>query len=320
MAITLDGLDVTSKLPTDWADTTLRKAFQNSVVGQLSAAEPIPTNGKIIPIYEGGFEVGYTKELGRKPVSDVKATAKAITPCKFAGIIVVSKEAARANPGRLLEIMQADMRNAVQRQLDLAILFGISANGGAAIPDATFINQTTNTVELDASKDLVPQFLAGYDLVASGDGEYDPNGYAFDSRMRTRVALASQQMLTVPGASTPMPNLAVTTGTLGGLPVAYGRTVGRRFSGDPKGNGVVGVVGDWSKLRWGYSSNLELTRSDQASIVDAKGQTINTFQDNAIAYRVEFEAGWYVDPSAFATFTNTTDSPSSEPAEDEGDQ
>lgn len=295
MAITIDGLTV--DLPQSWAETVMKEAFQESVVGQLSPSEPLPTNGKVIPVYDGGFEVGYTAELGRKPVSDASLSFKGITPQKFAGLLIVSREAARANPANMLNIVQSDMRNAVARQLDLGIFYGLSAITGAPIPSVSSVNETTQRVELDTTADLVPQFLEGYDLAS--EGESDPNGWAFDSRYRTRIALASQQELAPAGGVSPMPNLAGTAGTLGGLPVAYGRTVAGRVGANAD-TGVKGFVGDWSKLRWGFSSNIELTRSDQASVVTGDGSTVNAFQDNAIIYRVEFEAGWYVDPTAFA--------------------
>jgi hypothetical protein len=295
MAITLDGLPV--ELPKDWAATTLKKAFESSVAGQLSNSEPLPTNGKVIPIYEGGFEVGYTAEGGRKPASDAKLDFKGITPAKFAGLLPVSKEAARANPGQMMNIVQQDMINAVQRQLDYGIFYGKSAINGTSVPNASFIDQTTNRVELTAG-DLVPQILAGYDLAAV---DSDPDGFAFDSRFKTKVLLASQQQLAPAGGTSPMPNLAAAVGTFAGLKTAFGRSVSGRV-GSNADTGVKGFVGDWTKLRWGFSENLELTKSDVASWVDAEGNTHHAFQDNMILYRVEFEAGWYIDPTAFAAF------------------
>ncbi|KUM29355.1 hypothetical protein AQ436_06605 [Arthrobacter sp. EpRS66] len=298
MAVTLDGLAV--ELPKEWASATLRKGFQESVVGKLSSSEPLPTNGKVIPIYEGGFEVGYTAEASRKPASDVAMTFKGIEPNKFAGLLAVSKEAARANPAQMLETVQQDMINAVARQLDFGIFYGKSAISGALIPGALpHVNQTTSRVELDETKDLVPQFLAGYDLASAG--ESDPDGFAFDSRYRTRVLLASQQQLAPAGGSSPMPNLAAATATFGGLTAAFGRTVAGRV-GASAATDVKGFVGDWSKLRWGFSENLQLDRSEQASWVAADGTTHHAFQENMILYRVEFEAGWYLDPADFAAY------------------
>lgn len=296
MAVTLDGLEV--DLPKSWGETIMKEAFESSVVGSLTPQIPVSTDGNVIPVYEGGFEVGYTAEAAAKPVSEVDISLQYLTPQKFAGIVVVSKEAARRNPANMLDIMRQDMINSVGRQVDYGVFYGKSARSGAPVPNVTSINSTTNRVQL-AKGDLVPQFLAGYELAGGATG--DPNGFAFDPRMRTRVALASQQELSAPGGTSPMPNLNQTVGNFAGLPVAYGRTVSGRVGTNP-GTNVRGIVGDWGKLRWGFSSNISMQRSDQATIVDGSGKTFHLFQQNLIAYLVEFEAGWWIDPKAFAVY------------------
>ena len=294
MAITIDGLTV--DMPKDWAPTLMKEAFEASAVGQLSPSIPIPLDGVTIPIYEGGFEVGYVPEATPKPVSDVTLDFEGIVPKKFAGIALISKEAARRNPGQMLDLLRADMRNGVSRQVDYAVLYGKSAKTGVAVPETTSVNATTNRTELTAG-DLVPQFLGAYDLAAGGAS--DPTGWAFDSRFRTRVSLASQQELAPAGGTSPMPNLASTAGTFGGLPAAYSRVVAGRV-GTQVDTGVKGFVGDWSKVWWGFSSDISLQRSTEATVVDGAGKTWHLFQDNMIAYLIEFEIGWYVKPDAFA--------------------
>lgn len=301
MAITLDGVAV--KLPADLTtDSIFNKAFEDSVVGKLSPTRPVSTNGNVIPVFDGGFEVGYVAEGQPKPVSDVKMTPRQIVPRKFAGIALVSKEAARANPGGLVERLQDDMKNAVQRQIDFGILYGKSARSGAAIPEATYVDQTTSRVELTAD-DLVPQILAGYDLAAAGNEHADPDGFAFDTRMRSRVARLAQQQLAPAGGTQAMPNLSAPVDTIAGLKAAYGRSVAGRV-GTAADTGTVGFVGDWSRLYWGYASNIALTRSTEASIVDSEGTVRHLFQENMIGFLIEFELGWYVDATCYAAFDN----------------
>ena len=296
MAITLDGLSV--DLPQSWGNTLMKDSFESSVVGSLTSQIPISTRGNVIPIYEGGFEVGYVAEAEAKPVSEVGISLQYLTPQKFAGIVVVSKEAARENPANMLDIMRQDMINAVSRQVDFGIFYGKSAKSGAPVPNTTGINNTTNRVEL-APGDLVPQVLAGYDLAAA-TGK-DPNGFAFDPTMRTRLSLAAQQQLSAPGGTSPMPSLNSVVGTFGGLPVAYGRTVSGKV-GVNAPTAVKGFVGDWDNgLRWGFSSDISMQRSDQATVVDG-ANTYHLFQQNLIAYLIEFEAGWWIDPTAFTAF------------------
>jgi len=299
MAVTLDGINV--PLPRDWAQTQLAQAFEQSVVGQLTNQTPLPLGETVIPVYEGGFEVGYTAEGGRKPVSEVGFSHRTIVPNKFAGILLVSQEAARQNPAQMLENIQADMRNGVARQIDYGVLYGRSARTGNAVPNVTFVNQTTNRAPV-GSGDLADEVLAGYDLAVAGNPNGDPNGFAFDSTYRTRIARAGAVSNTV-GATIPaIPSLTGAGTTLGGLPVAYGRTVSGRV-GDQAAEDTKGFVGDWDTgLQWGFASSIELKRSDQATVVDGNGNTVHLFQDNMIAYLIEFTAGWAVDPTKFAAY------------------
>lgn len=296
MAVTLDGQSL--DLPKDWSNLVLKESFQESVVGRLTNQEPVSTNGNVIPVYDSGFEVGHTAEASPKPVSDVNIVPNFLTPNKYAGILLISKEAARANPANMLDTVRQDMINAVARQVDYGVIYGRSAKTGSVVSGTPFINQTTNRVALDLNTDLVPQFLAGYDLAGLDE---DPDGFAFDSQFRTKVALASQQQLAPAGGTSPMPNLNNSVASFAGLPTSFGRTVSGRLSGK-KDSGVKGFVGDWDKLRWGFSENISITRSTEGTVVDGNGKTWSLFQDNMIGLLVEFEAGWWADPTAFAAY------------------
>src|SRR5690625_2834195 len=304
MAVTLDGINV--PLPRDWAQTQLAQAFEQSVVGQLTNQTPLPLGETVIPVYEGGFEVGYTAEGGRKPVSEVGFSHRTIVPNKFAGILLVSQEAARLNPAQMLENIQADMRNGVSRQVDYGVFYGKSARTGNDVPNVTSVNQTTARATVGAG-DLADEVLAGYDLAVAGNPNGDPNGFAFDTSYRTRIARAGAVQNTV-GATIPaIPSLTGAGATLGGLPVAYGRTVSGRV-GTQEATSTKGFVGDWDTgLTWGFASSIELKRSDQATIVDGQGNTVHLFQDNMIAFLIEFTIGWSVDPTKFAAYDEAGD-------------
>ena len=166
MAVTIDGIDV--PLPRNWADTQLSQAFEQSVVGQLTSAEPIALGETVIPVYEGGFEVGYTAEGAAKPVSEVGFTHRTLAPNKFAGILLVSTEAARLNPARMLDHIQTDLRNGVARQIDYGIFYGRSARTGNLVPNVTYVDQTTSRATLGGA-DLADEVLAGYDLAVEGN-------------------------------------------------------------------------------------------------------------------------------------------------------
>lgn len=300
MAVTLDGINV--PLPKDWAETQISKAFEESVVGKLSNSTPLPLGETVIPVYEGGFEVGYTAEGGRKPVSEVSASHRTLSPWKFAGIVLVSQEAARLNPANMLQHIEADLRAGVARQIDYGVFYGKSARTGSDVPNATSVNSTSSRVEIGSSAELADQILSGYDLAVAANENGDPNGFAFDTSYRTRVARVIQASNTV-GATVPaIPNLAGGADTVAGLPAAYGRTVSGRV-GTESQTDVRGFVGDWDRgLTWGYGSSIEIKRSTEATVVDSNDKTWHLFQDNMIAYLIEFTAGWSVDPSMFAAY------------------
>ena len=296
MPITLDGQTV--PLPNSFAPTLMKNAFEQSVIGQLTASEPIPLGDYIVPQYDGGFEVGVVGEAQPKPVSTPTISHKVIKPIKLAGIVVVSKEAAKKDPASMMRLVEADMTNGISRGIDFGILYGKSAKTGSAITDAVYVNQTTNRVELVAG-DLVPQILAGYDLAAAGAA--DPNGFAFDSRYRTKIAMATQQIRTPAGVPQPMPNLAVSADTVAGLKAAYGRVVAGRV-GSNVDTKIKGFVGDWGKVRWGFAEDITVSRSTEATVVDG-ANTYHLWQDNLIGLLVEAIVGWTIlDTTAFAAY------------------
>lgn len=301
MAVTLNGADITDQLASDWAPAVLKEGISQSVVAKLAPRKPMPLTGINIPIFEdkGGF--GFTEELGRKPVSDVKLTAPVIKPKKFARLIPVSEEAAIANPGSMLEAIRDMLVSGVADQTDLAVLHGQSVFDGKVIEGITYVGQTKNKVELDLAKPFAPQILAGYDLAAATRGSH-PNGWALDHSLRTRVAQATQSS-GVANAENVIPNLAGATDYVAGLPAAYSPAI----SGDVASltaTDTLGFVGDWSKVYWGYGRNLNIRTFDQATIELADGSTIHAAQDNAIIVRAEFELGWVItDPDAFAKYT-----------------
>lgn len=292
MAVTLDGLEV--DLPKSWSETLMAQAFEDSVIGKLTTQKPIPTDGEVIPIYDGGFEAGYVPEGTPKPVSDVGLSVQSITPKKFAGIVLVSKELARRNPAQILEYIRQDMINGASRQIDYAVMYGKSARSGEVVPETTSINATTARVT--ATDKVRDDLLAAYDLASSE--KYDPSGFALDTRQRIKVLQANQSA----DARTDgfIPNLNAAVASFAGLPAAFGRTVSGRV-GTQADTGVLGFTGDFnSGLRWGYSANITMSRSTEATVVDGAGKTWHLWQDNMIGLLMEFEIGWYVNPAAFA--------------------
>lgn len=295
MALIINGKDATTAAGVTALPTIFKDAYGKSVVGQLNpTAAPLSLAGTDIPVFNSQFNVGYTPEMGAKPVGDGKFTMRRIVPKKFAGLFPVSTEALQQDEqyGTQDAVIQA-LQDAVQRQIDLGVLYGVSANTLNKVPEVVAANDTTHRVTLDPSKDIVPPILAGADSL--GD-EYDPDGFAFSTKLRTKVAMAGQRQ--APGVAQPaLPDLrSGLIQSLAGLNLAYSKGV---HLGN-KGN-TLGFVGDWSNLTWGFGRDVRIDSSDVASYTDG-GKLVSAFENNVTVYRIEFWLGWSLDVDAFAAY------------------
>lgn len=312
MAVTLNGNDITSKLDKNWAQTVIEDGLRQSAVGKLIPNQPMSVNGTKIPIFEGNTSFGAVNELGKKPTSDVKIRIPEIETQKFAQIIPVSMEAARANPANLMENIKAKLKSDVSDQVDVAILYARSVKTGEKIPGYTAVNDTTNRVTFPAdNKDLVPSIMAGYELVGT-NRKARPNGFAFDTLVAPRVGAAAVYGQTVnpnTGQLHTLPDLSANVAMLGGLKTVFNPSVAGAVGGS-EGFGVAGFLGDWSKVYWGFGSDLNIRTYDQGTITLPDGSILSAAEHNVVFVRAEFELGWYImDADAFAAYDNATATP-----------
>lgn len=296
--VTLDGNAV--GLPKNFIENTYKSAFEQSVVGRLSGQTPMTLGDNIVPISNGGFRVGVVGEGQAKPVTKPTFGAKTITPVKVAGIVIVSDEVAKLNPAGMVTEIQAQMSNAISVAIDDLVLHGRNPLDGAPLTNGLFgitsTNGTQNKVEL-ANGDWKTAIYAAYDLAGE---DVDPNGIALDTRSRTAINLAVQDV------QYGLADLSSPTAVVAGLPAVYGRSVAKSANVD---TGVKAIVGNWEKgLKYGFAESIEMKRDSSASVVDADGVTHNLFQENKTAFLIEAKIGWGItDPSAFALITDAVE-------------
>lgn len=294
MATTFTRADAKVSVPAEVASTVFKKAREASVVGRLATASPLSLSGSVVPIYDGEVNMGTVAEGGKKPVQKPSASVVTITPQKMAAIVVVSDELIRQNPGEMFEAIQADMADAVGRALDSLVLYGADAITGSRIAGQSAVIDTTKKVTV-AGNDYKTAILSGIDLVGQS---YDVDGIAADSRVRSRL------LATVNETQFGLPNMAASEFSVAGLPTAFGRTVGRN-GGVDKTTRL--VLGDWDRVRYGFATDIEITRSNEATIVDSDGSMISLFQNNLTALRIETTIGAAVlDKDAFAVVNAAT--------------
>jgi HK97 family phage major capsid protein len=304
-------------LPETVVGDIFTKAKSQSTVMQLGQQVPVGINETTVTV-SGTFpeagQVGGTtlasREGGVKPVAGLQyGSQKSFMPIKLAVIVTVSREYALTNPEGYYTQLTTQLSRAIARAADLAVVHGRDALRGTTlngISNNSYLNATTNRVELDlsgsASPDLVAQILEGWNMVVSednGPGNLDFNALAVAPSVRPAVVTARDddgQRLYIPGNAAGNGfdiNVNDSFGSLLGIPVTFATSVTGRL-GQSADTGVRMIGGDFSQLAWGYADAISVRISDQASLDNGSGGVINLWQTNQIAVLAEATFGWYV--------------------------
>src|SRR5690554_4772213 len=138
-------------LPRELVSLINKAAQDQSVVARL-AGDPIPMgDGETSFLFSTAEpEVQPVAEAKEKPVSELGYGVRSITPQKFATIVTVSEEFARANIDGVYDRIVDQLSAAAARGLDLAVLHGRNAATGESfnVGNSGFVANTTNEVEL----------------------------------------------------------------------------------------------------------------------------------------------------------------------------
>lgn len=264
-------------LPKELTNAILLKAYENSVVGQLSGNQAIKFGETSIPVFQSGAALGQVAEQGTYGKSTVSTSFKTLTPIKMGTIIVVSKELAQYDPANILDHIEADLTAAVAKAFDDLILSGKDGKG-VAVTNQSNVFESAKRVEV-AGGDYKAAILAALD---SASEDYDPNGIAFDTSLRSRLAGVVGEV------QYGLPNLATPNLQIAGYNAVANRAVGRA--------GGKLIVGDWTKVKAGFTESVTIEKSDQV-VVDG----VSMFETDQIALKVSTRIGGVVlDTDAFA--------------------
>ncbi|MDR1815650.1 MAG: hypothetical protein LBR00_03075, partial [Clostridiales Family XIII bacterium] len=86
---------------------------------------------------------------------------------------------------------------------------------------------------------------------------------------------------------------AATTAAAGGAPSVLG--LPSYYNAGIADGAAIGLIGDWTKAVYGVSGGIEVSVNDSATLVLPNGtDTINLWQDNMFAVRVEVQVGFVV--------------------------
>lgn len=292
------------------------RARRISAVQRLTRQIPLGASGQAIPVTTGKMSAAWVAEGGQKPASKGTRALKTITPQKIAAIAVVSEEVVRANPGGFVDDIQPEIAEAFAEGFDRAALRDEGPDGTAgAGPFATYIGQTTKSVEFGTGTNIYRDLVAGGKLLAA-DGK-NLTGFAFgrgtewdfldvlDNNNRP-IFIDSPLDQTTTALFDTNPDLPARAGRLLGRPSWMTDGVAQEIPGTVSTTYVQGYGGEWSQAVWGVVGGISYRVSTEATVT-INGVLTSLFENNLVAILGEAEYGFLVnDPEAFVEYTETT--------------
>lgn len=282
-------------LPADVSAEILQKVQEDSAIMRLAKQIPLPGRGTSINVITADPTAAWVGETSAKPVSDPSVSTKVMTAYKLAVIVPFSKEFRRDVPA-LYDALVARLPRALAQKFDATVITGNA-------PGSNF----------DVFKGCTAQNLSSgaYDSLVAADIDIATHGGNMDG---IALSPAGKGVLLAAKDGDQRP-LFIDSISQGNVPVVLGAPVyvtrgaykaGAASTGTtPAKPNIVGVAGDWTQAMYGTVEGVEITYTEDATLLDSNSQPIYLFQQNMFAVRAEIEIGFRADTDCFNLLTTT---------------
>ena len=229
-------------------------------------------------------------DTGLKPTTDMTWDKVTLTAEEIATIVVIPENVLDDSDYDIWASVLPRINEAIGAAFDKAVLFG--TDKPASFP-AGIVNGATaagNTVTLDNSQSLYQQLLGEGGLAAKVEADgYVPSAYVGAISMRSKLrGTVDENGLPIFGRA------PYRDGMFGRA--AYeldGADIYFPNSDVMDDSQALLIGGDWSKAVWAIRKDITTKLLTEAVITDAQGNVlINLAQQDAVALRVVFRAGW----------------------------
>lgn len=277
-------------LPTAVSAEIIQKTQEESAVMRLARKIELPGLGLTIPVITGDPEASWVTETGEKPVKNPALATKIMQAYKLAVIVPFSNEFKRD---------AASLYTAIVSRLPLALAkkFDATVFGPASGAPGSYFDTLGSAPAQNISENAYDGLVAADTAIATAGGSM--NGIALSPQGKG-ILLAAKDNQGRP--------LFINSVAEGAVPMVLGASTylskGAYVDGNPTGANTVGVAGDWTQALYGTVGGVDISVSDQATLVD-NGTFIHLWQQNMFAVRAEIEVGFRADVTAFSLLTAT---------------
>ncbi|MCW1820803.1 hypothetical protein A5731_22735 [Mycolicibacterium conceptionense] len=251
---------------------------RESVIQKLGVRTAVPGVGTTIPIIEGTPEAEWVQETDEKPVRRSLLSSKAFKPYTLAVIEPFSNQFVRDLPA-LFDAMRTRLSKALARKFDRTALGFVESPGPG-------FDTLADIASVDITNDPYTGLLSALRSVVGSDVEESADVTAWALTPLGEVALLGER----DNDGNPLLTSGAAEG--GSIGQLLGRPVYKTSHVGDSATNSVGIAGDWSSVVWGYSQNITVSISEEATLVDEDGRVINLWQRNMIAVRAEAEIGF----------------------------
>lgn len=282
-------------LPADVSAEILQKTQEESAIMRLARQIALPGRGTSINVITADPEAAWVGETSAKTVSNPGLTTKVMQAYKLAVIVPFSKEF-RRDVASLYDALVERLPRALGQKFDATVITG-------AAPGSNF----------DVLSGCTAQALGGaagaYGALVAADSDIATHGGNMNG---IALSPAGKGVLLAETDGNDRP-LFINNVAEGAIPVVLGAPVtitkgaykaGAASSGTtPAVPNIVGVAGDWTQALYGTVEGVEITYSEDATLLDANSNPIYLFQQNMFAVRAEIELGFRADTNCFNLLT-----------------
>ena len=280
-------------LPPEVSQEILQKTQDDSAIMRLARRIALPGRGASINVITADPSATWVGETESKTVADPGVTTKVMSAYKLAVIVPFSREF-RRDVASLYDALVERLPRALGLKFDQTVIAGTAPGSNFDVLSGC----TAQNIGSNAYDGLV----AGTTDIATHGGNM--NGIAL-SPAGKGVLLGAKD-----GSQRPLFIDSVAEGSIPyvlGAPVYVSRgayKAGTATSGTtPAVPNIVGVMGDWTQAMYGTVNGVEITYSEDATLIDGNSNPIYLFQQNMFAVRAEIEIGFRADTTCFNILT-----------------